>query len=60
MDGLKDTVSLGKPYEEFHQMSFFDLLTPQAEEKEEVALPCLIKDWRANEAVLFKDCKGER
>lgn len=26
IDGLKDTVLLGKPYEEYHQMSIFDIL----------------------------------
>lgn len=31
MDGLKDTVPLGKPYEEFHQMSLFDMFPGMSE-----------------------------
>lgn len=48
MDDLKDTVPLGKPYEEFHQMSLFDLNPEWIDFKEEEpeALPCKIYDWR--------------
>ena len=35
MDGLKDTVPLGKPYEEFHQMSLFDMFPGMSEEEQE-------------------------
>lgn len=34
MDGLKDTVPLGKPYEEFHQMSLFDMFPGMSEEEQ--------------------------
>lgn len=44
MDGLKDTVPLGKPYEEYHQMTFFDMYPDMVEKEDEperwaVALP---------------------
>ncbi len=61
MDGLTDTVPLGKPVVEFEQHSLFDLF-PEAmfvchEEKTEDALPCRIYDWRADRSMYFKDCK---
>ena len=55
MDGLKDTVPLGKPHEEYHQMSIFDMFEEQ--EQGDVALPCKIKNWRSNEAVTYKELK---
>lgn len=62
MDGLKDTVPLGKPYEENHQITLFELLELEAETMQstgttEEAVPCKIYDWRANTSMLFKDCK---
>ena len=58
MDGLKDTVPLGKPYEEYHQMTLFEIvpdMTPQEEEPE--AIPCKIYDWRSNNSLVFKKLK---
>ena len=55
MDGLKDTVPLGKPHEEYHQMSIFDIF--EESKQEDIALPCRIKNWRANETVIYKDIK---
>lgn len=55
MDGLKDTVPLGKPHEEYHQMSIFDIF--EEPEQGDVALPCKIKNWRSNETVTYKDLK---
>ena len=55
MDGLKDTVPLGKPHEEYHQISMFEMLEETV--PEETALPCKIKNWRANESVIYKDLK---
>lgn len=62
MDGLKDTVPLGKPYEENRQMKLFDLLefddkNIQSTETTEEAIPCKIRDWRSNNTILFKNCK---
>jgi hypothetical protein len=59
MDGLKDTVPLGKPYEEFPQMTLFDLFEDLGSEKEDEpeALPCKIFDWRSNNSLLFKKLK---
>lgn len=55
MDGLKDTVPLGKLYEEFHQVNLFEYLG--LEEEEEEALPCKIRNWRSKTWMYFKDCK---
>lgn len=55
MDGLKDTVPLGKPFVEHEQIGL-DLFGDV--EKEKVpAIPCVIKDWRANKTLLYMDCK---
>ncbi|MCI5863087.1 MAG: restriction endonuclease subunit M [Lachnospiraceae bacterium] len=58
MDGLKDTVPHGKPYEEFCQMTIFDMLsdTVEEEEKPEV-VPCRIYNWRKGNSVIFKKLK---
>lgn len=55
MDGLKDTVPLGKPHEEYHQISIFDMV--EKPQQGDIALPCKIKNWRSNEAVTYKDLK---
>lgn len=58
MDGLKDTVPLGKPYEEFHQMTLFEMVPDMALGKEEPeAIPCKIFDWRSNNSLVFKKLK---
>lgn len=56
MDGLKDTVPLGKPYEEFHQMSFFGVLDAEEDDKPE-AVPCKIWNWRSRASFRFMDLK---
>lgn len=58
MDGLKDTVPLGKPYEEFHQMSLFDMYPeePGAVEEPEAIL-CKIYNWRRDNSVIFRTLK---
>lgn len=55
MDGLKDTVPLGRPYEENRQLTIFDFLEP-VEEKSE-SLPCRVFNWRSNCSLLYKDLK---
>ena len=57
MDGLKDTVPLGKPYEEHHQITFFEFMGIDDSDKQEAIL-CKIFNWRSNESLYFKDCKG--
>lgn len=59
MDGLKDTVPLGKPYEEFRQITLFDLFGDMGDEKndEPEAVPCRIFDWRSKNSILFKKLK---
>lgn len=56
MDGLKDTVPLGKPYEEFKQLTLFDMLSLE-EENEPEAVPCRIFNWRSNASLKFMDIK---
>ena len=57
MDGLKDTVPLGKPYEEFHQVNVFEYFGLTDETPRAKAIPCKVYDWRSKESLLFKDCK---
>ncbi|MCD7785898.1 MAG: restriction endonuclease subunit M [Oscillospiraceae bacterium] len=60
MDGLKDTVPLGKPYKEFRQWTLFDMSdTFGAEEPEpqEEAVPCKIQNWRSKTSLRFMDLK---
>lgn len=58
MDGLKDTVPLGKPYEEFKQLTLFDILDfEEASVDEPEAVPCKIFNWRSNSSLRFMDIK---
>ena len=59
MDGLKGTVPLGKPYEEFHQISLFEDPTEESSKDERKQMPCRIYDWRSDRSVLYKSI-GER
>ena len=59
MDGLKDAVPLGKPYEEFHQISLSELFKPVNDEPKQEVVPCKIFNWRSNKSIYFKDCKKE-
>jgi hypothetical protein len=56
MDGLKDTVPLGKPYEEFRQMTLFDMSSEMTDEELE-AISCKIYDWRRDNSILFNKLK---
>ena len=59
MDGLKDAVPLGKPYEKYHQISLFDILPGNFKEKEELeAIPCKVLDWRKKTSLFFRELKG--
>ncbi len=58
MDGLKDTVPLGKPYEECHQMTLFDTLSEASgEEAKPEAVLCKVFDWRSKELDIFRTLK---
>ena len=59
MDGLKDTVPLGKPYEEFHQITLFDMFGDMGAEKDDEpeVVPCRIFDWRSKSSLRFMDLK---
>lgn len=57
MDGLKDTVPLGKPYEEFRQMTLFDISDMEGEPE---AVPCRIFNWRNKSSLKFMDLKEMR
>lgn len=56
MDGLKGTVPLGKPYEEFKQMTLFETDSITDEDETE-AVPCRISDWRSKTSLKFMDLK---
>lgn len=57
MDGLRDTVPLGKPFEEHHQMTIFEFLGIDDDVDKPDAVPCRIFNWRSKESLYFKDCK---
>lgn len=58
MDGLKDSVPLGKPYEEFHQITFFDILGIESESANTSdSVACRIYNWRRNTSLRFADMK---
>lgn len=59
MDGLKDTVPLGKPYEEYQFMDLFnnDSKASETTDDSREAVPCKIYDWRRDNSVLFKKLK---
>lgn len=59
MDGLKDTVPLGKPYEEFRQITLFDMFGDMGDKKDDTpeAVLCRIFDWRSKNSILFKKLK---
>lgn len=62
MDGLKDIVPTGKPYEEFHQMTFGELFSSDWEEaerkmEEAVAIPAVTYNWRSKLSALFRKVK---
>lgn len=56
MDGLKDTVPFGKPYEEHHQMTIFELMGI-VNPDEVPSVPCKIYDWRRGNSLLFSSMK---
>lgn len=58
MDGLKDTVPLGKPYEEYRQLTLFDMFgTEDTNEDESEAVPCRIFNWRSKSSMKYMDAK---
>lgn len=57
MDGLKDTVPLGKPYETYYQIDLFDAEPAFADAEKKEAVPCKIYDWRRDNSVLFMKLK---
>lgn len=58
MDGLKDTVPLGKPYEHYKQMTIFDMLKAVDKSKDvPKAVPCRIFNWRSKASLKFMDLK---
>ena len=59
MDGLKDTVPLGKPYEEFQQMTLFDMSSEMTDEEPE-AIPSKIYDWRRDSSIRFNKLKERK
>ena len=58
MDGLKDTVPLGKPYEEYRQITLFDMFgSIQDEDDEPEAVPCRVFNWRSKTSMKFMKLK---
>lgn len=57
MDGLHDTVPLGKPYEEFRQLTFSEVVSDIEEQEEPEAIPCKIFNWRRKSSLVFRKLK---
>lgn len=57
MDGLQDTVPLGKPQETYHQTTMFELLG-MTQNKPRTAPFCKIRNWRSKETMVFHKVKG--
>lgn len=57
MDGLKDTVPLGKPYKSYHQIDLFEEESNSTDVEKREAIPCKIYDWRRDNSVLFMKLK---
>ena len=57
MDGLLDTVPLGKPFVNAEQISLFD---NENENSKEISIPCKIKNWKTKKIITFKECKEIR
>lgn len=60
MDGLKDTVPLGKPYAPVEEISLFDIPEHEGQASMPVALPCRIKNWRRQKYICFRALKVEQ
>ncbi|MBQ9407026.1 MAG: Eco57I restriction-modification methylase domain-containing protein, partial [Desulfovibrio sp.] len=61
MDGLKDTVPLGKSFEKQRQMTLFDMPgIERVKEDEQQAVPCRIFDWRNTISLKFMGIKEIR
>lgn len=58
MDGLKDTVPLGKPYAPVEEISLFDIPEHEGQASMPVALPCRIKNWRRQKYTCFRALKA--
>ena len=56
MDGLKDTVPLGKPYEEHKQLSLFEVFGMNKDVNPN-AVPCRIFNWRSHTSLTFREIK---
>lgn len=59
MDGLKDTVPFGKPYEESRQVTIFDVYKGlrELEQAKPQAVPCKIYNWRRDNSIRFYKVK---
>lgn len=59
MDGLKDTVPLGKPYEAIKQITVFDFFEDRQDSREDEpqALPCKVFNWRSKNSLRFMALK---
>lgn len=65
MDGLKDTVPLGKQRDTYHQMDLFELVAANDKTdavllEPEEAVYCKIMNWRRENSIMYRNLKGER
>lgn len=57
MDGLKDTVPVGRPWTPTRQMTIYDVLPADPDVADREPVPCRIFNWRANESLFFRSLK---
>lgn len=60
MDGLSDTVPLGKPYENNHQISIFDVFEEDEPKEEREAIPCRMFNWRSKFSMKVSDIRKDK
>jgi len=60
MDGLHDVVPKGSMNEVNHQFNIFEMFISDDEPEHKEDIPCKIFNWRSNESLFCKDCKGDK
>lgn len=59
MDGFTDCIPLGKPQEQFHQETLFELFQDDDLKQPSVAPLCRIKNWRASRTMTYQSLKNK-
>jgi len=60
MDGLHNVVPKGSMNEANHQFNIFEMFLSDNEPEHKEDVSCKIYNWRSNESLFYKDCKGDK